>query len=300
MNKKLLVAYGLAAIIVFYFVYSYRSQHHAIPSAKEETPPPAAPEIEANKEVAEQRTRNQTLISKYSEDIKNGKDTDGDVYYQRGLIYLSMQQYRFAIQDFTNAIRIVPDSPSAFYARALAYQGDGDFERAIIDLNSAIKLKADFTAAYNTRAVIYDNLDDTDNAINDYKNAIAIDPNFDQAYFNLGILYEKQKQYEDAEAEFSNAISHNVAVPDATPAELAAAKKRLLQSYMHRAGVALLVNNLTPALKDINYVIDNDPKNESAYRLRSDIYNKMGNTADSLADKATADNLSMQNLLEQH
>jgi len=301
MNKKLLIAYLLAAVLVYYIIHVYRS-HHVVPAAvaTKTAPVAAAPEIPVNKEAETMRARNQELINKYSAQIKSGKDVDGDVYYQRGLLYLSLQQYRVAIQDFSDAIRLVPDSPSAFYARALAYQGEHALDLAIADLNAAIKLKADFAEAYNTRAAIYDDQGNTDNAINDYKNALAINANFDQAYFNLGVLYEKQKQYSEAEAEFGNAISHNIAVANATPSDLAASKKRLLQAYIHRAGVALLVNDLNAALKDINYVIDSDPKNEIAYRLRANIYNKMGNTADSLADKATADNLSMQNLLEQH
>lgn len=297
MNKKLLIAYILAAVLVYYIIHAYRSHHVVVPVVETATVA-ATPEIPNNKEFEEMRARNQELINKYSAQIKSGKDVDGDVYYQRGLLYLKLQQYRIAIQDFSNAIRMVPDSSSALYARALAYQGENNFVSAIDDLNSAIKLKADFAAAYNTRAVIYDDQGDIDNAINDYKNAIAINPDFDQAYFNLGVLYEKQKQYAEAEAEFNNAISHNVAIANATPAEISDAKKRLLQAYIHRSSVALLVNDLTAALKDINYVIDNDPNNESAYRVRSNIYNKMGNTADSLADKATADNLSMQNLLD--
>jgi tetratricopeptide (TPR) repeat protein len=298
MNKKLLIAYILAALIVIYVIYAYSTRHTTKPRTAE-APPPAAPEIPVNQEAAAARTRNQELIKKYTEQIKNGANIDGDVYYQRGLIYLNMQQYRVAIQDFSNALRLVPDSPSALYARALAYQADDQLERAMADLTAAIKLKVDFAAAYNARAVIYEDQGHVDEAINDYKNAIAINPNFDQAYFNLGVLYEEQKQYSEAEEEFSNAISKNVVASDATPAELADAKKRLLQAYMHRAGVALLANNLSAALTDVNYVIDNDPKNESAYRLRSEIFNKMGNTADSLADTATADNLSMQNMLEQ-
>jgi tetratricopeptide (TPR) repeat protein len=298
MNKKLLIAYILAALIVIYVIYVYSTRHVAKPRVAE-APPPAAPEIPMNQEAAAERTRNNELINKYTDQIKKSDGTDGDLYYQRGLIYLKLQQSRLAIQDFSAALRLVPDSPNALYARALAYQKENDLVRSLADLNAAINLKNDFAAAYNIRAIIYDEQGHTDEAINDYKNAIAINPNFDQAYYNLGIIYEKQKQYEEAAAEYSSAISNNVVASDATPAELADAKKRLLQAYIHRAGVELLMNDLEPALKDATYVVDNDPKNEAAFRLRSDIYTKMGRTVEGLADKATADNLSMQNLLEQ-
>lgn len=298
MNKKLLVAYILAALIVIYVIYAYNSRHVAKPRVAE-APPPPAPEIPVNHEAAVARTKNNELISKYTEQIKKGDGTDGEVYYQRGLIYLKMRQSRLAIQDFSTALRLVPDSANALYARALAYQNEDNLERSLEDLNAAIKLKADFAAAYNARAFIYDENGHFDEAINDYKNAIALNPNFDQAYYNLGIIYEKQKQYEEAEAEFSNAISKNVVASDATSVEQDDAKKRLLQAYMHRAGVALLMNDLEPALKDATYVVDNDPKNDAALRLRADIYAKMGRTVESLADKAAADNVSMQNLLEQ-
>src|SRR5690606_34343713 len=131
-----------------------------------------APTIPVNNETQEKNVSDQELIRKYTKQIKSGSNVGGDIYYKRGLIYLNMQQYRVAIQDFGDAIRMVPDSPNAFYARALAYQGENNLERAIADLNSAIKLKIDFAAAYNARAIIYDYKGDTDNAINDYKNAI--------------------------------------------------------------------------------------------------------------------------------
>lgn len=303
MNKKLLVAYALAAVLVVYVVHVYRSKNNTAPTATEAVVEGASvtttPEVPVNKEAEATRAHNEELVKKYTEQIAAGKDTDAEGYYQRGLAYMNLEQYRAAIQDFDSSLRIAPESAEALYARALAYQSEKQLDNALTDLNAAIKLKADFAAAYNTRAVIYDEQNKTDEAINDYKNAIAINPNLDQAYYNLGILYEKQKQYTEAEAEYTNAISNNKAAANATAAEIAAAKKRLEQAYVHRSSVYLATNDLSAALKDVNYVIEHDAKNEAAYRLRSEIYNKMGNTADSLADKATADNLSMQNLLEQ-
>lgn len=298
MNKKLLIAYALAAIIVFYIINLYRSQHDVEPKVTAIAPPTATPEIPVNQEALELRAHNDAMIEQYTQQIKSSNDTDGEAYYQRALIYLNRQQYRSAIKDLTSALQIVPDSHGALYARALAYKGGNKLDDAMNDLNAAIKLKADFTAAYNARAAIYDEQGKTDEAINDYKNAIALNPNFDQSYYNLGTIYQKQKQFSEAITEYSNAISHNSSIPNATPVELADAKKRLTQAHMTRAYVYLITDDLQAALKDVNIAISSAPKNEAAYRLRADIYSKMGNNESSIADTATADNLSMQNLLE--
>lgn len=302
MNKKHFIAYLLAALVVCVVIYVYRSNSNptAIDSAEvtlanpEEQMQPSEP---AGDDSAAANAKNEELIKMYTTKIDTGSETDGDSYYKRGLVYQAMGQYRLAIQDFTRALHIEPKAHNALYARALAYQQERMLDEAVTDLTTAIQLNPNFVAAYNMRGIIYADQNKPNDAMNDYKMVISIDPTFYQAYFNQGILYQQMKQYADAKTAFDQAIASNKPAANATEQEITESKDNLLKAYMHRATVELVTDNLNAALDDVNYVISNDPKNTDAYKLRSEIYAKQGNTADSAADKATADSLSMENLL---
>lgn len=297
MNKKTLISYVLAAILVIVIIHYYRA-HHAAPT----TPKAALPAIKTKPEEAKVApaavpNKDRELLATYTAQINAGKDDEGNVYMQRGLLYVKMQQYRDAIADFSSALKIVPDSPSALFNRALAYEAENMLDKALLDLTQAIKIKPNFADAYNARGLIYVEQNDFPNAITDYNNAVALDPKFDEAYFNLGILYTKQKQFKDAKDAFDKAISNNVPAKDATPEDLAISKKRLMQSYLNRANVNLISGDFKAALADATYVVTNDPTSVDALRLRSVIYDKLGDSAAATNDTAAADNLSMQNLL---
>lgn len=294
--------YVLGTLLVLAIAYAYMfrdkpntlvdqpSTEASMPERQDDT---ATLEIKDNPEFAQ----NEKLLDTYSKEITAGNLKDGDSYYQRGLVYLKMRQLRAAINDFSAALRMVPDSANALYSRALAYQQERQFEQALADLNAAIKYKPDFAAAYNLRGLINVEQDNLQDAQADYKNAIKIDPDFDQAYFNLGTLYARQKQYPEAKQAFLTAINVNKPTDAATETDRTVAKSRLSVAYLNLANVEFTMDDLTSALKTASYVIENDPTNVEAYRLRAEIYERKGDTAAAVSDRATADNFSLQNIL---
>lgn len=296
MNKKHFLAYLLAGLLVCVVIYVYRS--NSTPAAIDPSDITLASPDQALVEGASaDASKNEELIKTYTAKIESAGDTDGDSYYKRGMVYQSMMQYRLAIQDFTRALNIVPKSHNALYARALSYQKEHMLDEAVTDLTSAIEMNPNFVAAYNSRGIIYAEQGKVNEAMNDYKMVISMDPTFYQGYFNQGILYVQQKQYPEAKAAFDQAIASNKPASNATAEEIKQSKDNLAKAYMHRASVELVTKDLTAALDDVNYVITNDPKNADAFRLRAQIYSEQGNAADSSADVATADSLSMENLL---
>jgi tetratricopeptide (TPR) repeat protein len=306
MSKKQLVLSILAAILVIYIIYVYRSHHAAPPkpaaqfgTPKSQTPPvmkPSQPQ-QTNTQPQPADNQQQDLINSYSAQISAGKDV-ANSFYQRGLVYQNMHQYRLAVQDYTDALKLEKDSVNALYNRALCYQQERLFDNAIADLTQAITLKSDFAAAYNTRGLVYVEQNNLQDATQDYQQAIKLDPTYDQAYFNLGALYLKQQDYKNAKDAFANAIANNKPAKDASSQDIASSNVRLMQAYLKKATAELFLADLTSALNDANYVITNDANNIDAYRLRSVIYDKMGDTAASAKDNATADDMSMQQMLD--
>ena len=72
-----------------------------------------------------------------------------------GLAYYRLDEYREAIDDYTEAIRLDPDyNPhyfSAYYNRGFAYYRLEEYEEAIDDYTQAIRLNPDYTDAYYIR-----------------------------------------------------------------------------------------------------------------------------------------------------
>jgi len=58
-------------------------------------------------------------------------------HLNRGFCYALTRDYDQAIADFTETVRLKPDSAQAYFNRGIAYREKGDSERA----------KADFAAA---------------------------------------------------------------------------------------------------------------------------------------------------------
>lgn len=248
-------------------------------------------------EVKEQSIDNKSedLINSLSAKI-TANANDAESYYERAKVYQALGQYRTAILDYSNAIKLVPDSANAYFNRGLAYQSDFKYDQAIADFTKAIKLKADFAAAYNARGLVYLEQEEYQSAYDDYREAIKIDPSFDQAYFNMGTLYAIQKKYKEAQAEFTKAIEANKPVQDATPQQIAESETRLIQAYVNRANAEYLLGDLQSALKDVDFAIGLKHENIEAFRLRAAIHDKMGDTASAARDNATADDLMMQQI----
>ena len=66
-------------------------------------------------------------------------DFNADAYYNRGVTYCKLGNYRQAISDFDTAIEINPKHAEAYYYRSVAYAKLGNRTQAIEDLKTAAK-----------------------------------------------------------------------------------------------------------------------------------------------------------------
>ncbi len=304
MDKKKLLIYIAAGILVIIIISMYQSCSAPSPTQSFTAPPviekkPSEQESDINAETAID-SGDQDLINFYTAEIDAGKDTDGLYYYKRGLIYQKMQQYRMAIQDYSRAINIKPDAPFTYYNRALASAESGMTNEAIADYTKALELLPNDPRILNARGLLYVELKQYDKAMQDYQAAIAADPGYDPAYYNLGTLYERQKKFVEAKEQYDLAISNNGKQADKSyESDPKIIQARLLESYYRRAVVEATLQDFAAALKDVTFVIENDPKSSKAYMLRSLIYEKTGNTADAISDRAKADDLSIEKVLRE-
>jgi tetratricopeptide (TPR) repeat protein len=99
------------------------------------------------------------------------------LYFEPGGAYSSLKQYAEAVSDYTEAIRLKPDSTSAYWARGNAYYyGLKEYNKAISDYTETIRLwpsnaMSNVALIYECRAAAYEKLGDRSRAGKDRKKA---------------------------------------------------------------------------------------------------------------------------------
>lgn len=128
-------------------------------------------------------------------------------YFERGLKHQKAGNWEFAIEDYTQAIRLKPDYAFAYNNRGYTYKDQKQYEKAIHDYNEALRVKPDLAEAYNNRGNAYRNLGRYDEAIHDYTRSIEFgNPELHLPYNNRGNAYNNQGKYEEAIRDYNKVI----------------------------------------------------------------------------------------------
>ena len=135
------------------------------------------------------------------------------VWYLLGTIQANHREYNVAIESFTNAIKVQPDSAKSsensniWYSRALAYQREGMSYKAIDDYKKALELKPDFVKSMINLTSIYIKVKNYKAAIEMNNKAISQNPTSANEWFEIGVNSTLNKQYQIAIDCFTNVIN---------------------------------------------------------------------------------------------
>lgn len=199
-------------------------------------------------------------------------------YTNRGVIRQKKHNFRGALSDFNNAIRLNPKGFKNFANRAAVYSQldnypkakadyqkahlfkpdnlmilsnlgfsklqTGDYQGAIQDLSIVIEKQANNTDAINNRGTARFSTGNFEGAILDYELAIRIDSNFQNAWFNKALANLNLNRLNEAILDFSICIKIN---PDHA------------ESYSNRAIAYSRQYNFEEALFDYNKAIQLKP-----------------------------------------
>ncbi|NWH62940.1 TOM34 protein, partial [Geococcyx californianus] len=84
-------------------------------------------------------------VEKYSESLKLNQECA--TYTNRALCYLALKEYKEAVQDCTEALKLDPKNVKALYRRAQALKELKDYKSSIADIKSLLKTEPKNTAA---------------------------------------------------------------------------------------------------------------------------------------------------------
>ena len=199
-------------------------------------------------------------IDDYTQAIKI--DSQNAEYYAfRGGIYSFLKEYKQAIDDYTQAIKI--DHKKAIYYdfRGLAYLQLKDYKQAIANYTQAIKIDHKNATYYGGRGFAYFQLKDYKQAIDDYTQAIKIDPKKAIYYSARGEAYFQLKDYKQAIDDYTQAIKLK---PDFT------------EAYYVRGIAHYFLKDYKQAIDDWNQAIKLKPDFTEAYTNLGIVYYEMG------------------------
>jgi tetratricopeptide (TPR) repeat protein len=106
------------------------------------------------------------------EDSQIGAVERSNAYSTRALAYSLRTQYEEAIQDYSHALELIPNSPIPLNNRAWAYFRWGKPALGVNDVEASIRLAPLSGASYDTRAHIRQSLGNPEGAMADYDQAM--------------------------------------------------------------------------------------------------------------------------------
>jgi tetratricopeptide (TPR) repeat protein len=204
-------------------------------------------------------------LADYTEAIRLNPNY-ADAYYHRGNAFYKLGDKQKAVNDYNQVLKINPNYADAYYNRGVARNELGDKQGAMSDYNQALKINPQEAGAYNNRGTIRLDMGDNQGAISDYNQAIKINPNDANAYYNRGNARNALKDKQEAINDYTRAIKIN-------PSNV--------NYYINRGVVRSDVGDNQGAINDYNQALKIDPN-------LAQIYNNRGIARSNLGDKQGA------------
>ncbi len=150
-------------------------------------------------------------LGRHSEAIEASKKAvnlrpSAESYFNIGLANYYLKQYREAVENYRQSIRLDPyNAADAYYALGLAYRDWGRADDEIQAYKQAIRLKPDYTSAYERLGSRYLRSKKYSEAIETFKQLTTLKPgdasvpnNMGEAYFEMGLMSDAVESFKQA------------------------------------------------------------------------------------------------------
>jgi tetratricopeptide (TPR) repeat protein len=136
---------------------------------------------------------------------------NADAYFEEGLELRMADAFEESIAALTQAIQLSPTTAKYFYHRATTYFIKSDWSEAIADYTEALRLQPNssdgsvwnFTIedVYDHRGTAYRYLGDYEAALSDFAKLIRLQPNNSQHYLARSVIYKLKGDFENSLAD---------------------------------------------------------------------------------------------------
>jgi len=175
----------------------------------------------------------------------------GDALIKKGQIDEAINQYQ-------EAIRLIPGYAEAHYNLGTAFQKKGQIDEAISQFQEAIRLTPDYADAHNNLGGTLFKKGQINKAINQFQEAIRLKPDYADAHYNLGNALRKQGQIVEAINQYQEVIRlkpddaeayNNLGAALAMNGQIEEAISQFQEAIRLRPDYAEAHNNLARALR---------------------------------------------------
>ena len=145
---------------------------------------------------------------KYAKESINRVKTPNSSYYnQRGIVYMDMEKYEAALNDFRKALEINPKSLFAEYNIGILNYRMKKYEYALEIFEKLLNIEPD-EDAYYMRGQCYEKLGKIDKAIESYTKGIENEIS-EKLLYARGLAYNVLKMKKEAEKDFKKVLEIN-------------------------------------------------------------------------------------------
>ncbi|MDP2690052.1 MAG: tetratricopeptide repeat protein, partial [Deltaproteobacteria bacterium] len=128
-------------------------------------------------------------------------------YYNRGVLYADMRDFRRALDDYAMAAALDPEFKDTYVNRGIALLELGRYGEAIDDFSRYVALDPRYAPAYVNRGNARLKAGDMTGGMEDLNEAAKLDPEDPVPYYNLGFAYLTDGDTEKARLCFMQAYS---------------------------------------------------------------------------------------------
>ena len=126
-------------------------------------------------------------------------------YFHRGLVQIALNNMEVGIADLTRAVELDP-KPQGFIKRGEVYASVEKFELALADFTKALEIDNDQSMARYRRGIVYVSLGREKEAMSDFTHLIDAGTKSADLFRRRGLLYRKQKDWRGAKADFESTV----------------------------------------------------------------------------------------------
>lgn len=269
-------------------------------------PPPADDLVTCRDRQAETQARTQACENLLNAERVTGKDK-ATALLVHGNALITRRDYDKAIEAFSAAIALDPDSALILNSRGIAYERKGQDDLALADYNFALQKRPTYGVPYSNRGTIHLRRGALQSAVDDFSLSIKYAPRFLLGWTNRARVRTLMKDFDGAIADFAEAEKIDPAAPQiaanrcatyglmgkydqafADCNQLIDKQPKNIFAINNRADVSMMKGDLDAALRDYNAVIQINPNNVRAHSGRGQIYERRKDLAQARADYRSA------------
>jgi tetratricopeptide (TPR) repeat protein len=208
------------------------------------------------------------LLTQYLQHEELSVEKRADAYDLRARVQTSEEK---TLEDFNEAIRLIPEKTKYLLARASFHRSRGRLDEALADVAAILQAMPGDANALILQGEIRREQGKLDEAIVSFDQATVLAPHASEPFQNRGEIYRERKQFKEAVQEFNKVLQFR-------PGEWL--------TLVHRAEAYMRGGKLQEALVDVELALEKQPGLIAAHRIRAEVYAKLGRLQEAIDEMA--------------